>query len=182
MVLKTKPYLDWALWVILANTKATKNGIRWVKGLHAMTLEPFEVPMLLNVSYSNVWRELVWFNFNKHCKVQKGKKRTHARITIQMSANRVLQIQQYHRNTIKSKPVVSLQFAQTPIQVPGRDGRASEMVPMLLPHEIIAATWRAGDVQDWVKTQVILFPHAIWNCRITDPELNRHQNKRWVQG
>ena len=27
----------------------------WVKGVHAMTLEPFEVPMLLNVSHSNLW-------------------------------------------------------------------------------------------------------------------------------
>ena len=36
-----------------------RDSHRWVKGLHAMTLEPFEVPMLLNVSYSNVWREPV---------------------------------------------------------------------------------------------------------------------------
>jgi hypothetical protein len=28
---------------------------RWVKGLHAMTLEPFEVTMLLNVSCSKFW-------------------------------------------------------------------------------------------------------------------------------
>ena len=64
-------------------------------------------------------------------------------------------------NTIKSTAVVSLTLLQTPIQVPGGDGRASEMVPMLLPHEIIAATWRAGHVQDWMETEVPLFHCAI---------------------
>ena len=32
-------------------------------------------------------------------------------------------------------------------KVSGKKGRCSEMVPMLLPHEIVDATWRAGSIQ-----------------------------------
>ena len=102
---------------------------------------------------------MLWFNFNKQFELVKYKSKSEKpQSIVYFFQNNVLQIQQYTRNTGKSIALVSFKVVHIPIQVPGRDGRASEMVPMLLPHEIIAAPGRAGDVQEWLKMQIVLFP------------------------
>lgn len=42
-------------------------------------------------------------------------------------------------------------------KVPGREGRAVQEVPMLLPHEILDAVFHAGDVQDWVWLKIMYY-------------------------
>lgn len=83
---------------------------RWVKGMHGMTLEPFEITMELNASWLDTFKQ------------------------------------------VSSFPVFPPLFPTVghlvPFEVPGKKGVFPQTVPMLLPHELLDATWRAGAVQD----------------------------------
>jgi len=105
----------------------------WLKGLHGTRLQPFKVPMELNVS---------WLTFLLAFK-------THVLVGATNQVKPIdFSISSFWGGIFCPFTSPGLLLPCHVIQVPGSKTPNLVEVPMLLPHELMAALWRAGELQE----------------------------------